>query len=478
MHWIQNSNYKNIKKHANAYFEHPTTSPRNMLLYGIPGTGKTSSILQLCREMEYEMRYISQDTIASAFGGQSEINLLNLINGNRILSVRERLESRKQYKHVIVLLDEIDAIDGYLLCMLLNCIDKQPTNMFIIGTTNLLKALDPQLTRFGRFDISIYMEPLTVNERVDYLEKKGIDINTIDLVINSSHGSVPADLNALVDLISKYSLDEALLQFKPSILRNDTDYLVSVTSPPVIIGYNSIKDQIQKYILQPFLNPSKYAKFNITPMKGALLHGPPGCSKTQFAKYIAFHLNARFFVASCAQIISPYSGESELKIRTLFNRARQVGPSVIFFDELEALVSQRGTGESFQEKMITTFLTEMDGIEANHNVLLLGATNRPDLIDKALLRPGRMEKQLFINLPSIDARLVILQHYTTYYKCNLSDTLLLDLNNHCSGFSGAQLISLIKHIVLYTIKTGMTLSSDADLLPTVKQISRGSSSQI
>eukprot|EP00835_Amoeboradix_gromovi_P002560 NODE_148_length_17471_cov_0.413136.p3 type:complete len:492 gc:universal NODE_148_length_17471_cov_0.413136:11062-9587(-) len=450
MSYFESSNYDKIKSVVTAYFKNPDKSLKNILLFGIPGSGKTSSVVYLCKQMRYELRYVSQETIASSYGGQPESNLRDAIYGNQIKSVESRISNipHAEFRNIVVLIDEIDSMDGYVLNTLINIIDEQPSNMFIIGATNLSTLLNPQLSRYGRFDLEIHMEPLSKTQRVEFLKVNNTPHDLIHKLLPYTGGCVFADLLDLCRLIKKFQdFSEILMHFKPSLLRNAIEFYVEVNDLPNIIGYQLIKDKIEKYVIQPYHNPEKYSKFNMHPIKGLLLYGPPGCSKTQFAKYIAYKLKSRFFVASCAQIVSPYTGEAERKLRSLFNRARLAGPSILFFDEIEALVGKRGHGESFQEKIVITFLTELDGIESCTNVLLIGATNRPDQIDSALLRPGRMEKLLYVGLPDARTRLQILKFYSNHYNANISTDMIIEISSRCDGFSGAQLQGLIKSFV-------------------------------
>ena len=471
---ISSSNYEKIISVTTEYFKSPTKSLKNILLYGIAGSGKTFAVKQLCKDMNYKLRYISQETIASSYGGQSEIHLKNLFYGKRIPTVDERIKIKnpasKECQNTIVLIDEVDSIDGYALNLLINLIDEQPFNIFVIGTTNLLKSLDLQLTRYGRFDVEIHMEPLTRTERIVFLRYRNINEAIIEKLLPFTNGCVFADMVELCRLINKFrNTDTVLLQFKPAILRNSIEFLVELNESPKIVGYSDIKDKINKYVLEPYRNPEKYIKFKMSPIKGLLMYGPPGCSKTKFASYIAYHLQARFFVASCAQIVSPYTGEAERKLRSLFNRARLAGPSVIFFDEIEALVGKRGSGETFKEKIITTFLTELDGIEQCKDVLLIGATNRPDQIDSALLRPGRMEKLLYIGKPDPQTRIAILSHYMQLYKIEISVEMISDISDRCVDFSGAQIQGLVKTFVVDVVISQNKDKFDLeDFLPFIK----------
>jgi transitional endoplasmic reticulum ATPase len=453
--------------------------PSGVLLHGPPGTGKTLLARAVANESGANFYSISGPEIFSKWYGQTEQNL------------RKIFEEAEKNAPSIIFIDEIDAIapkreevtgevEKRTVSQLLTLMDglKKRGKVIVIAATNRPDSLDPALRRPGRFDREIEIgvpdkqgrkEILQIHTRKMPLDK---DVN-LDELAEITYGYVGADLEALAKeaamhalrrllpkikwkeeeklpkevleklVVTKKDFEEALKVVEPSAMRE-----VLVEIPNVkwsdIGGLDDVKQQLKESIEWPLKMPEKFKKLGITPPKGILLYGPPGCGKTLLAKAVATESNANFISVKGPELLSKWVGESEKRVRELFRRAKQVAPAIIFFDEIDALAPKRGrnVGESVSEKLVSQLLTEMSGIEEMEGVVVIAATNRPDMIDPALLRPGRFDRHILVMPPDEKTRLKILEIKTKNMPLKGVD--LKELAKKTEGYSGADLEALVR----------------------------------
>lgn len=454
--------------------------PKGVLLYGPPGTGKTRLARAVANESEAEFFLINGPEIMGSAYGESE------------KALREVFERATKAAPAIIFIDEIDSIapkrgqvsgeaEKRLVAQLLTLMDglEPRANLIVIAATNRADAIDEALRRPGRFDREIVVgvpdergrrEILAIHTRGMPLDE-GVDIGEL---ARTTYGFVGADIAALtreaaieavrrimprIDLttatIPAEVLDElcvtredfvgALKRVHPSAMRE-----VMVQAPNVrwadIGGLDAAAQRLKEGVELPMRDPEAFRRMGIRPAKGFLLYGPPGTGKTLLAKAVAREAEANFIATKSADLLSKWYGESEQQIARLFARARQVAPCIIFIDELDALVPARGGGggePQVTERVVNTLLAEMDGIEEMQSVVVIGATNRPNLIDPALLRPGRLDELIYVTVPDAAGRRRILDIHTT--KMPLADDVDLDaVAKRADRFTGADLEDLTR----------------------------------
>ncbi|KAL0693157.1 hypothetical protein Bca4012_060337 [Brassica carinata] len=404
---------------------------RGLLLYGPPGTGKL--MLEKARK-SYEkllLRLLPTLVQTSHLGEQ----------GVRITS------------QLFTLMDS-------------NKPSSSAPRVVVVASTNRLDAIDPALRRAGRFDTLVEVSTPNEEDRLKilqlYTKKVSLD-PSLDLhaIATSCNGFVGADLEALCReatiSASKRSSDSLILtlqDFKvaksvvgPSITRGITVEIPKVTWDDVG-GLKDLKKKLQQAVEWPIKHSAAFTKMGISPMRGILLHGPPGCSKTTLAKAAANAAQASFFSLSCAELFSMYVGEGEALLRNTFQRARLASPSIIFFDEADVVACKRGdegssNSSTVGERLLSTLLTEMDGLEEAKGILVLAATNRPYAIDAALMRPGRFDLVLYVPPPDVEARLEILQVHTRSMRLG-EDVDLRKIAEETDLFTGAELEGLCR----------------------------------
>ena len=466
-------------------------APKGVLLHGPPGCGKTLIARAVAGEAEAAFFPVSGPEIVHKFYGESEAHLRTLF------------EQAAQAAPSIVFLDEIDAIaprrdrisgeaEKRLVAQLLAVMDGlgRREQVVVIGATNLPDALDPALRRPGRFDREIAIpvpdrharrEILGVHTRAMPLDP-GVDL---DGLADICHGFVGADLEALcreaamarlrrastpeedreaggpsglsLDRIEELRIEPAdflvaLREVQPSALRE-----VSVEVPEVpwsaVGGLKLVRSRLQKLFVLPLRYPDLFAAGSVRPARGVLLHGPPGCGKTLVARAMATESGVNFLPVKGPELFAMHVGESEARLREVFHRARQAAPAILFFDELDALLPRRETdasGSRVTERVLGQFLAELDGIEELRDVLVLGATNRLDLVDPALLRPGRFDEILEVPLPDRDARREILGLLLDERPVGRSVD-LEGLADRTDGASGAVLAEICRRATLRAI---------------------------
>ncbi len=453
--------------------------PKGVLLYGPPGTGKTLLAKAVATESGASFYSIAGPEIMSKWYGQTEENL------------RKIFEDAEKNAPSIIFIDEIDAIapkreevtgevEKRTVSQLLAIMDglKARGQVIVIAATNRENALDPALRRPGRFDREIEIgvpdrkgrkEILQIHTRNMPLEK---DVD-LDWLADITYGFVGADLEALAKEAAMSTLRRALPQIswkkedelpadivkKLKVGKKDFENALKMVEPSgmreVMIeipnvkwndvgGLEGVKQSLKETVEWPLKNPQAFERIGVKPPKGLLLYGPPGTGKTLLAKAIANESGANFIAIRGPEILSKWVGESEKHIREIFKRAKQVAPSIVFFDEMDALVPKRGMdfGTRVTENVVSQILTQMSGIEDLHNVVVIGATNRPDILDPALLRPGRFDRQILVPAPDEKARLEVLKIHTK--KMPLKGVDLKRLAKATEGYSGADLEALAR----------------------------------
>jgi len=460
--------------------------PKGILLTGPPGTGKTLIARAVACETDAYFIHINGPEIIHKYYGESEASL------------REIFEKAAQHRQSIIFLDEIDAIapkreevtgevEKRVVAQLLALMDglQSRGQVIVIGATNLPNSLDPALRRPGRFDRELKIGVPDKKGRLEILQihTRGMPL-AADVELNKiaevTHGFVGADMQALCkeaamcclrehfpeidfgagrlppELLLKMSVSmnnfrDALKEVEPSATR---EFLIEV--PDVgwddIGGLAEIKQELQKAVEWPLKYPALFEIADISPPKGILLYGPPGTGKTLLAKAVANENSANFIAVKGPALLSKWVGESEKAVREIFKKARQAAPCIIFFDEIDALVPVRGSGQDHvTERVISQLLTEIDGIEELRQVVLLAATNRMDIIDPALLRPGRFDLHLELPLPDAETRLAILKVHARN-KPLTRDVDLPHLARLTEGFSGADIRHLCQQAALQAMR--------------------------
>lgn len=471
-------------------------APKGVLLYGPPGTGKTLLAKAVANETNAAFFSISGPEIMSKFYGESEERL------------REIFRQAEENAPSIIFIDEIDAIapkreevtgevEKRVVSQLLALMDglKPRGRVVVIGATNRPNALDPALRRPGRFDREIEIGVPNKQGRLEILQihTRGMPLaDDVDLeyLANVTHGFVGADLEALckeaamralrriipeidfekekipAEVLNKITVTmndflEALKEVEPSAMRE-----VLVEVPNVkwedIGGLHDVKLELQEAVEWPLKYPELFEHMDARPPKGILLYGPPGTGKTLLAKAVANESEANFISIKGPEVLSKWVGESERAIREVFRKAKQAAPSIIFFDEIDAIAPVRGSGigdSHVTERVISQLLTEMDGIEELRGVVVIAATNRPDMLDPALLRPGRFDKLLYVPPPDLEARKEILRIHTR--KKPLADDVNLDdLAKRTEGYTGADLEALCNTAVMLAIREYVAVNKD------------------
>ncbi|MDQ2715539.1 MAG: CDC48 family AAA ATPase [Chloroflexota bacterium] len=463
--------------------------PKGVLLHGPPGTGKTLIARVIANETDATFLHLSGPEIMHKFYGESEAHL------------RTVFEKAKKGAPSILFLDELDAIapkreelggekqvERRVVAQLLALMDglEERGQVIIIGATNLPDSLDPALRRPGRFDRELVIpipdkhgrrEILTIHTRgMPFADD--VDMERLAFV---THGFVGADLEALareaamcairrlmpvIDFERKVIPEEALLalevtmddflsalrEIEPSAIR-EVFTEIPETGFAEVGGLADIKRILSETVKDPLYHPEVYAKAHTRPARGILLTGAPGTGKTLMARAIAKEAEVNFIAVSGPELLSKYIGESERGVREVFKKARQAAPCILFFDEVESVVPRRGktTGDQVTERVVTQFLTEMDGIEELKGVMVLASTNRPDLIDPAMLRPGRFDFVLELPKPGLKAREDIFRVHTRDKPLGRNIS-LESLARETDGLVGADIASICQKASLLAIR--------------------------
>ncbi|RZC81063.1 hypothetical protein C5167_043639 [Papaver somniferum] len=430
--------------------------PKGILLYGPPGTGKTLIARAVANETGAFFFLINGPEIMSKLAGESESNL------------RKAFEEAEKNAPSIIFIDEIDSIapkrektngevERRIVSQLLTLMDglKSRAHVIVMGATNRPNSIDPALRRFGRFDREI---DIGVPDEVGRLEVLRIHTKNMKLaedmdVIDLEDETIDAEiLNSM--FITNEHLRTSLGASNPSALRETTVEVPNVTWED-IGGLDTVKKELQETVQYPVEHPEKFEKFGMSPSKGVLLYGPPGGGKTLLAKAIANECQANFISVKGPELLTMWFGESEANVREIFDKARQSSPCVLFFDELDSIATQRGSsvGDAggAADRVLNQLLTEMDGMNEKKRVFIIGATNRPDIIDPALLRPGRLDQLIYIPLPDEASRVQIFK--SCLRKSPVSQHVDLQvLAKHTEGFSGADITEICQRACKYAIR--------------------------
>ncbi|RLG50279.1 MAG: AAA family ATPase, partial [Thermoproteota archaeon] len=475
-------------KHPELFRHLGIEPPKGVLLYGPPGCGKTLLAKAVANESGANFISINGPEIMSKYYGESE---------KRLRMIFERAQREAP---TIIFIDEIDSIapnrnevtgevERRVVSQLLSLMDglEARGDVIVIGATNRPEALDPALRRPGRFDREIEIGVPDKNGRKEILmiHTRNVplaeDVNLEELA-EITYGFVGADLAALVReaamaalrrvlpqidlesetipleileqlIVKKSDFQEALKLIQPSAMRE-----IYIEIPNVkwedIGDLEQVKRELIDLIEMPLKHPKTFERIGIDPPKGILLYGPPGCGKTLLAKAIANESEANFISIKGPELLSKWVGESEKAVRKVFRKARQVAPAIIFIDEIDSLFPRRGTGyadSGVTERVVSQMLTEMDGIQSLKDVVVIGATNRPDLIDPALLRPGRLERLVYVPPPDKYGRLKILKVLTKKMPM-AKDVNLESIAERTENYSGADLAAIVREAGLSAIR--------------------------
>ncbi len=462
--------------------------PKGVLLHGPPGCGKTLLARAVANESEANFFSINGPEIMSKFYGESEARL------------REIFQQAQQNSPSIIFIDELDAIapkreevtgevERRVVAQLLALMDglSGRGNVIVIGATNRPGALDPALRRPGRFDREIEIGVPDKQGRYEILQihTRGMPLaEDVDLkkLAEMTHGYTGADLAALCRETAMKALRRYLPQINleeervpPSVLEKMEvkmeDFInaykevtptamreVYIEVPTVhwddIGGLDEVKQELKEAVEWPLKNPEIFKKLGIEPPKGVLLYGPPGCGKTLLARAVATESEANFITIKGPEVFSKWVGESEKAIREVFRKARMAAPAVIFFDEIDSLVPRRGLGFSdsgVTERVISQLLTEMDGIVALEDIVVIAATNRPDMVDPAVLRPGRFDRLIYVPEPDEKSRLQIFKIYTKNMPL-AKDVDLTQLATATKYYSGADIEALCREAAMHALR--------------------------
>jgi len=475
-------------KHPEIFDRLGIEPPKGVLLHGPPGTGKTLIAKAVANEADAYFIPIAGPEIMSKFYGESEARL------------REVFEDAEKNAPAIVFIDELDSIapkreevtgevERRVVAQLLSLMDglKARGKVVVIGATNRPQALDPALRRPGRFDREIVIgvpdrdgrkEVLQIHTRGMPLAKE-VDL---DALANVTHGFVGADLEAICKeaamstlrrilpeikleekvipsevleklQVTKEDFDNALKMVEPSAMRE-----VLVEVPNVrwsdIGGLEDVKQELQEAVEWPIKQPDLFKRMGIEPPRGILLYGPPGTGKTLLARAVATESEANFIAVKGPEMLSKWVGESERAVRETFRKARMAAPAIIFFDEIDAVVPMRGSGigdSHVTERVISQLLTELDGLEKLENVVVIAATNRPDLIDSALLRPGRFDRLVLVPAPDKKARLEIFKIHTKGMPL-AKDVDLEALAAETESYTGSDIAALCREAAMLVLR--------------------------
>ena len=467
--------------------------PKGVLMHGPPGTGKTLLAKAVASESDAHFIAINGPEIMSKYVGGSEENL------------REYFEEAEENSPSIIFIDELDAIapkreetngevERRTVAQLLTLMDglKSRGQVVVIGATNRPDSLDPALRRPGRFDREIEIGVPDAEERKEVLEihtrnmplAEDVDL---DKISTTTHGFVGADLESLCKeaamrvvrrILPEIQNDEeipkevmekivvtgndfknAQKEIQPSALRE-----VLVQIPDIkwddIGGLEDVKQELKEAVEWPLKHPDTFQRLGIRPPKGTLLFGIPGTGKTLLAKAVASESEANFISVKGPELLSKWVGESEKGVREVFRKAKQAAPTVIFFDEIDAIAGARSgndTDSGVTKRVVNQLLTEMDGLEELEDVAIIAATNRPDILDAGLMRPGRFDRHIQVKEPDEEARLAIFKVHTKNMPLS-KDVDLKKLAKQTDGYVGADIESIYREAAMLTLRENLEAS--------------------
>lgn len=489
---------KELRDAMNVAFGHIKTISgfqvaRSVLVYGHAGCGKSLLCNALAEENDATVIRINASEIFSKYFGETEANLLCHFD-----------KAFKNYPNpTIVLIEEIINIcpketkedsAKRIHAAFLNILDsvhsrKDGSRLFVIATTNSIDNISQTVRRYGRLDLEIEIPVPDSVAREEILIKHLSHINhnllneDIKSLAENCHGFIGADLSSLVAKAAMHAVHEHRVTeqmtdtptsiAEPILQLSDIKYAfghvtpsamkeVLIKSPNVkwsdIGGQDALKLQLKQCIEWPLKHPDKFLRMGINPPRGVLMFGPPGCSKTMIAKALATESNVNFLSVKGPELFSMWVGESERAVRELFRKARQVAPAIVFFDEIDALGGERSNsasgGSSVKERVLAQMLTEMDGVNSLNNVTIVAATNRPDLIDKALMRPGRLDRIVYVKLPDDITRDEILKIKLSKMPLG-NDFVRQNIVDRTKGYSGAEIQAVCQEAALFALEESL-----------------------
>jgi transitional endoplasmic reticulum ATPase len=474
-------------KHPQIFKKLGIEPPKGVLLHGPPGTGKTLLAKAVANETSASFFSIAGPEIISKYYGESEQQL------------REIFEDATEESPSIIFIDELDSIapkredvtgevERRVVAQLLTMMDGLETRgqVVVIAATNRVDSVDPALRRPGRFDreIEIGVPDEVGRKEILQIHTRGMPLSddvSLGHLADETHGFVGADIESLTKeaamkalrrYLPKIDLDEedippslidrmivkredfegALADVEPSAMREVLVELPKVSWDDVG-GLDDPKQTVKESVEWPLTSRARFDRMGIDPPKGVLLYGPPGTGKTLIAKAVANETNANFISVRGPQLLSKWVGESEKAIRQTFRKARQVSPTIIFFDELDSLAPSRGgeTGNNVSERVVNQLLTELDGLEESGDVMVIGATNRPDMIDPALIRSGRFDRLVLIGQPNEEGREQILKIHTRNSPL-APDVSLREIAEITDGYVGSDLETIAREAAIEALR--------------------------
>ncbi len=478
-------------KHPELFHRLNIDPPKGVLFYGPSGTGKTLMAKAVSQESNAYFISINGPEIMSKFYGASEGRL------------REIFDDAEKNAPSIIFIDEIDSIapkrsdtsgevERRVVSQLLSLMDglQGRGHIIVVGATNRINALDEALRRPGRFDREIEFGVPTVKGRKEIFQihTRGMPLEE-DVALNRyseiTYGFAGADimavcreaaLFALRRILPKINLDEPIPSDIIQELRiSDKDFIqatnmvepsamreIMIDIPDIswedVGGLEDIKSELQEAVEWPLKYPKLFEKAGIRPLNGIILFGPPGCGKTLLAKAVASESKCNFITVKGPEILSKWVGESQKSIREIFRKGRQASPSIIYFDEIDAITAVRmsydGTGSGVTSSIVNQILVEMDGLEDRKGVIVIASTNRPDLVDSALLRPGRFDRLLYVMAPDLESRKKILEVHTHSMPL-ANDVSLKHIAQITEGYSGADLENVCREAGMQAIREKM-----------------------
>lgn len=473
-------------KHPEVFQQLGIDAPQGVLLHGPPGTGKTLLAKAVANEADATFMSINGPEIMSKYYGESEKQL------------REKFEEAQDNSPAIIFIDEIDAIaskrsevggevERRVVAQLLSLMDglEERENVIVIAATNRVDAVDEALRRGGRFDreIEIGVPNRSGRKEIMQIHTRNMPLTDdvdLDQIADKTHGYVGADLQAVakeaamavlrrvlpeIDLdeeipsnvmeklvVSRDDMVEGIRKVQPSAMREVMVEVPQVTWDEVG-GLEDTKEKLREMVEWPQTHPERFQNMGIDVPRGILLYGLPGTGKTLLAKAVANEANANFISIKGPEIFSKFVGESEESIREVFKKARQVAPCILFIDEIDSIATRRGnrSDSGVGDRVVNQLLTELDGIESLEGVTVIAATNRPDLIDPAILRPGRIDRNIEVEVPGLEARKKILEVHTK--DMPLDDDVDLDeLAEETKGYVGSDIESLCREAGMFSLR--------------------------